>query len=671
MTEPLPTTHLLTPWSDKIDKQCPWPEYPRPQMVRGNWQNLNGAWNYAILPTEASAPEQFDGEILVPYPVESVLSGVQKSVGPENKVWYQRSFTVASLTHGNRLWLHFGAVDWHTQVWINGQMVGEHKGGYLPFQFDITDALVEGEQTITVAVWDPTDTKSYPRGKQVLHPEGIWYTPVTGIWQTVWLEVAAANGISSVKVEGDLETESAVITVNSYAGSQKLRVVVQAVLDGMVVGTASGWPNEPMQMTLDAVRPWSPENPALYDLQVKLMQDEKLIDEVQSYFALRTVERRRDANGVLRMYLNGNPCFMIGPLDQGWWPDGLYIPATDEALRFDVAATLELGYNMARKHIKVEPERWYYWCDKLGLMVWQDMPSGFVVGQAIPPGAAEDAVLDEAANAHFLVELDGMIEALRAHPSIVVWVPFNEGWGQHDTNTILERVKNADTTRLVDGPTGWEDRGYGDMIDMHNYPGPGMFEVMESRISVLGEFGGLAYAVPGHLWWDHNFGYRSFGTREELVRQYIRLMKRLCWLKSQGLSAAVYTQTTDVEGEINGLLTYDRAIWKLLPEEIAVWHQRVIECDDTFKRCSMEIKWDSSTGLVELDPDAFFYPHLECEGAGKVMLNGQVFAELSEGKHSIGFSIDQHNMLVNGANTWQLEGELRGVQLVDICPEAE
>ncbi|MHB1463374.1 MAG: hypothetical protein ACYC1M_18960 [Armatimonadota bacterium] len=249
------------------------------------------------------------------------------------------------------------------------------------------------------------------------------------------------------------------------------------------------------------------------------------------------------------------------------------------------------------------------------------------------------------------------------------YAPFNEGWGQHDTNTILQRVKNADTTRLVDGPTGWEDRGYGDMIDMHNYPGPGMFEVMESRVSVLGEFGGLAFAVPGHLWWGHNFGYRSFGTREELVRQYIRLMKRLCWLKSQGLSAAVYTQTTDVEGEINGLLTYDRAIWKLLPEEIAVWHQRVIECDDQFVRCAKEIKWDGTTGLVELDPDDFFYPHLECEGAGKVMLNGQVFAELTEGKHCIGFSIDQHNMLLNGSNTWQLEGELRNVQLVDICPE--
>lgn len=668
MTEPLPTTHMMTPWSDQIDKQCPWPEYPRPQMVRGNWQNLNGPWNYAILPAEAPEPTQFDGQILVPFPVESVLSGVQKNVGPENKIWYQRKLVVDA-PNNDRTWLHFGAVDWHSQVWVNGQLVGEHKGGYLPFQFDITDALQAGEQTITVAAWDPTDTKSYPRGKQVLHPEGIWYTPVTGIWQTVWLEQVPSSGISSVVVEGDLETETAAITVNSYASSQKLRVVVQATLDGAVVGTASGWPNEPVQMSLDAVRPWSPENPALYDISVKLMLDGKLIDEVQSYFALRTIERRRDANGVLRMFLNGSPYFMIGPLDQGWWPDGLYIAATDDALRFDVEATQKLGYNMARKHIKVEPERWYYWCDKLGLMVWQDMPSGFVVGQAIPPRAVEDTVLDDAATSNFLIELDGMVEALKAHPCIVCWVPFNEGWGQHDTNAILQRVKNADPTRLVNGPSGWEDRGYGDMIDMHNYPGPGMFEVMESRISVLGEFGGLAFSVPGHLWWDRNFGYRSFGTREDLVRQYIRLMKRVYWLKSQGLAAAVYTQTTDVEGEINGLLTYDRAVWKLLPEEIEPWHNRIVERNEDFVRCPITINGDSKCGSVEIDPDALFFPHLECEGSGKIMLNDKLFAELSAGKHCIGFSIDQHNMLASGSNTLQLEGEFINVQLVDIRPE--
>ncbi len=668
MTEPLHTTHMLTPWSEKIDKQCPWPEYPRPHMVRGNWQNLNGYWNYAITSADAAMPTQFDGQIVVPFAVESLLSGVQKRVGPEDKLWYQRNVTVAAPKDSERLWLNFDAVDWHAQVWVNGQFVGEHKGAYLPFKFDITELLVEGEQTITVGVWDPSDTKSYPRGKQKIHPEGCFYTTVTGIWQTVWMEKVDARGIADLKVEGNLDSECAVATVLCSDMSQKLRVVAQAKLDGQVVGTASGWPNEPIQISLDAVKPWSPESPTLYDLDVKLCDGDELVDEVTSYFALRTIERRSDANGVQRMYLNGNPCFMIGPLDQGWWPDGLHTPPCDEAMRYDIEVTKQLGMTMARKHIKVEPERWYYWCDKLGLMVWQDMPSGFVGNEAFPPGQKEDAVFGEEAAAHFLVELDGMVEKLKFHPSIIVWVPFNEAWGQHDTNDILMRVKKADPTRLVDGPSGWEDRGYGDLKDMHNYPGPAMFPVLDNRISVLGEYGGLAYSVPGHLWWDNNFGYREFNSREDLVRQYIRLTKRLCLLKSKGLAAAVYTQTTDVEGEINGLMTYDRIITKFLPEEIVPWHEHVINKDDSFTQSSIDISWSGSEGSVELDPDAFFIPRLECEGAGKIMLNGKVFAELPEGKHSIDFSLDQHNMLTAGVNAWQVEGSISNIVLLDVKP---
>ncbi len=508
---------LVTRFAADVDPAAPWPEYPRPQLVRENWLNLNGPWDYAITPKSALAPTEWNGEILVPFCIESTLSGVRQRVDATETLWYHRQFTIPEDWPRERLLLHFGAVDWESHVWIDGIPVGEHRGGYDPFTFDITDALGEnwaGEHSIIVSVWDPTDEGVQPRGKQVEEPEGIWYTPVTGIWQTVWLEPVGQVHVSSMDFVTDIKLGTVEIEFTTDVHHLPGEVIffnIQALDGGRVISESQAdfpWPeqmveqinggipaegNRDAQVVILAPKLWSPDSPFLYDLVVTITDAEgNELDRLTSYFGMREIEMRPDEHGVPRMFLNGEPVFQYGPLDQGWWPDGLYTAPTDEALRYDIEVTRQLGFNMARKHVKVEPDRWYYWADKLGLLVWQDMPSGMgrSRNQHVGPEQPVDAVLTAAERDQYRIELAAMMDALQPHPCIVVWVPFNEGWGQHDTNDVLRWTMDRDPTRLVGGPSGWIDRGFGHLKDMHSYPGPGMFPAMGDRITVLGEYGG-------------------------------------------------------------------------------------------------------------------------------------------------------------------------------------
>jgi hypothetical protein len=530
-------------------------------MVRAGWMTLNGLWDYAVRPKAEDKPQQWDGKILVPFAVESALSGVKKSVTPEQRLWYRRTFKTPTLPENGRLLLHFGAVDWQCTAWVNGREIGRHEGGYDPFSFDITDALskVEGENEIVVAVWDPTDAGDQPRGKQVRRPQGIWYTPVTGIWQTVWLEPVPRNHIRSLKITTDIDRGIVSVTADA-AGAGQVRV---SASDGDTTFQAEGQVGEAVELKIENPKLWSPDAPHLYDLKVQLLADGQAVDVVDSYAGLRKIEVRKDADGLNRLVLNNEVLFQYGPLDQGWWPDGLYTPATDEALKYDIEMTKKLGMNMARKHVKYEPARWYYWCDKLGLLVWQDMPSG-------------NADRSEDGRANYRRELKAMVDALHNHPCIVMWVPFNEGWGQHDTREVVAWLEGYDPTRPVNEASGWHDRGSGAVSDMHSYPGPGVRPAEENRVVVLGEFGGLGMPVRGHTWQDEeNWGYVSYDTEEKLTAAYANLLQRMRLLIGQGLSAAVYTQTSDVESEVNGLMTYDRERVKMDVERIVAAAERL------------------------------------------------------------------------------------------------
>jgi hypothetical protein len=570
---------LMTKWGKELKAESVHPEYPRPQMERTSWLNLNGLWDYAITTREAPRPEKFDGQILVPFCVESALSGVGKKLLPTEALWYRRTINSSKLPKGERFLLHFQAVDFEATLFINGKEVGKHLGGNTPFSFDVSKYLdmSKGDQEIVLRVWDPTDTGSQPRGKQVLRPSGIFYTAVSGIWQTVWLEAVPNTFISRLKIVPDVDESCVRVTV-SLDGTTTGEDLISVEIPG--INTESGKADQPIKVTIPDPKLWSPDSPHLYSLNISLKRKETKLDTVKSYFGLRKISFAPDATGKLRMLLNNRPLFQYGPLDQGWWPDGLLTPPSDEAMAFDLKYLKQVGFNMLRKHIKVEPARLYYHCDQLGLLVWQDMPSGMRDGarQHVQPGQKNEAVFTEAEKKQFRQELKEMIDHLHNFSCIVVWVPFNEGWGQHDTNDVLKWVIDYDNTRLVDGPSGWEDRGYGHLKDMHNYPGPNMFPLLTDRVSVLGEFGGLGLPIEKHLWQNRdNWGYQTYKTRDELKSNYERLMLRLHPLIGQGLAAAVYTQTTDVEGEVNGLLTYDRAESKIEPELLARWHRRLYE----------------------------------------------------------------------------------------------
>lgn len=564
---------LPSRWRAQVSAEHPHPEYPRPQMVRAEWLDLNGRWDYAIRPKEEERPESLEGRILVPFPVESSLSGVQKSVGPEQRLWYRRRMEIPAAWMQRRILLHFGAVDRETMVWVNGRFIGEHRGGYDAFSFDITSALERsGSQEILLAVWDPTDAGDQPRGKQVRNPRGIWYTPTTGIWQTVWLEPVPTVSIDRVKIVPDARAGSFSVTIRTRGDAAGHRVAIGIREQGRVVARASGEPGSPVTLRVPAPKLWSPDSPFLYDMDVELMKGDAVVDRVTGYAGLRSIALCSDAGGRLRLCLNDKPLFQFGPLDQGFWPDGLYAAPTDEALRYDIEVTRRLGFNMARKHVKIEPERWYYWCDRLGLLVWQDMPSG---DRSIGKEAADIQRVAQSAR-QFELELERAIDRLYNHPCIVMWVPFNEGWGQYDTARIAGWIKAYDPTRLVDSASGWADRGAGDVRDIHSYPGPEAPPLEDRRAAVLGEFGGLGLPVSGHTWQaEKNWGYRSFKTGEELTEAYLQLIDKLVPLVESGLAAAVYTQTTDVEIEVNGLMTYDSAMIKMDAERISAANRRV------------------------------------------------------------------------------------------------
>ena len=605
--------NIKTEWASKIDPSNPLPEYPRPQMVRKNWVNLNGLWNYAI--TEASA-ESFksEGRILVPYAVESSLSGVGRRITKNDALWYERSFSIPKDWEGKNVLLHFGAVDWQAEVYVNDQQVGEHRGGYDPFSFDITPYLKKsGKQTVKVKVQDASDNGFQPRGKQCIINTGIWYTPVSGIWQTVWLEPVAPAHIENYYVVSDVDKSTMTIEVD--ANTSEGDVVKVAVLEGgqgysaenpssKVIAEARVQ-NGKAEIKIDNMKTWSPDSPYLYGVRLTVTRDGKVVDTVEGYTAMRKISIVKDKslNAYHRMALNNDPLFQFGPLDQGWWPDGLYTAPTDEALKFDVAKTKELGFNMIRKHIKVEPARWYYWCDVYGMLVWQDMPCIADHSRKQVPARDKEVVEVSAAKwshdsflggtycdiplewkSNFYREWTNIINAFKNFQCIVVWVPFNESWGQFDTPAVVKMTRELDPTRLVNPASGGNfdfscgAEGYGDIIDVHHYPCPAMNFFDRKFVNVLGEYGGIGLPVEGHTWnIDRKWGYG--GTKkdsEEVMTIYEQYLDMLKVFVSTGCAAAVYTQTTDVEGEVNGLMTYDRKVIKVDIPRIAKGNKSVI-----------------------------------------------------------------------------------------------
>jgi len=562
---------LATPWAANLQPHAVHTEYPRPQMVRAGFMNLNGLWQYAITGKD-DQPKFYDGKILVPFPIESSLSGVGKRISPEQALWYRLEADTPKLAEGERLLLHFGAVDWEATVFVNGQEAGKHRGGYDPFTFEITDKLKADRPTtrIEVKVVDPTDAGTQPRGKQIRKPHGIWYTPVTGIWQTVWLEKVPASFIESLDVVPDLDKSEVQVTAQ-VAGDAK-RIRVRVFESNKEIAAGEGEAGRPIHIKLDAPLLWTPDSPHLHDLRVELLEESNPIDFVRSYFGMRKISLAKDADGITRLQLNGKFLFQYGPLDQGYWPDGLYTAPSETAMVYDLQATKNLGFNMVRKHVKVEPARWYYHCDRLGLLVWQDMPSGDRYISAEEP----DIERTKESAEQFEEEWTSIIKSLKHFPSIVMWVPFNEGWGQYDTERIAKLTKQLDPTRLVNSVSGWADRGVGDVHDVHIYPGPGMPPPSDDRALVLGEFGGLGLPVEQHTWQaKDNWGYRSFTSSAALNDAYHQLVLRLRPLIGKGLSAAVYTQTTDVEIEVNGLMTYDRMLMKFDQRRMAEAHKKL------------------------------------------------------------------------------------------------
>ena len=578
---------ILTSYAAKVDPQLPLPEYPRPQLVRSTWLNLNGQWQYSISAASVQAiPTTYEGRILVPFAVESALSGVGKTVGKDNALWYQRSVTVPATFKNKRTLLHFGAVDWQCDVFVNGKKVGDHKGGYDPFSIDITSALTKsGNQQIAVRVWDPSDEGPQPRGKQVKNPNGIWYTPVTGIWQTVWLEAVPQSYISNIKQTPDID--KSVINVlaqveNAQPGDQ---LVIAAYKGAEKIAEQTVAPGTEVALSIPGAELWSPKNPFLYDLKVSLLQNNKKTDDVSCYFAMRKISVGNDNNGIQRMLLNNEFVFQYGPLDQGWWPDGLYTAPTDEALKYDIEQTKAMGFNMIRKHVKVEPARWYNYCDRLGMLVWQDMPSGDLGNHWEPRpgvfGRATDKNRTAESEAIYRSEWKAIMEDLQPFPCIVVWVPFNEGWGQFKTKDIVQVTQQQDPSRLVNSASGGNFEPVGHIVDLHNYPEPLMPDPVlfgSKQILVLGEFGGLGLPVEGHTWQQkNNWGYQSFKNNDDLLKRYEEFVSRIPALIKSGLSAAVYTQTTDVEVETNGLMTYDRKVMKMPADRLNSIHSKLYQ----------------------------------------------------------------------------------------------
>ncbi|MBQ8838163.1 MAG: beta-galactosidase [Bacteroidales bacterium] len=605
---------ISSPWAAEVDPSSPHPEYPRPQMVRSEWMNLNGLWDYAVTPSSSETFEP-EGSILVPFPMESSLSGVGRRLDKGETLWYEREFVIPRKWKGSPLLLHFGAVDWAAEVYVNGHRVGEHKGGYDPFTFDISPYLNRSSrQTLRVKVRDATDNGFQPRGKQCIIQSGIWYTPVSGIWQTVWLEPVPESYVTGYYAVSDIAEGT--VSFDVKAQTDEGDVIKVALLEGGVGYSAQKPSQSPVAegiiedgrvvLKVPDMKTWSPDSPYLYGVKVWIEREGQVIDSIDGYTAMRKVSVVNDCtmNHYRRIALNDEALFNFGPLDQGWWPDGLYTAPTDEALKFDILKTKEMGFNMIRKHIKVEPARWYWYCDLYGLMVWQDMPCiGDYGGDVMP--ARDEEVRKANSNRwsgdsmfygtycdipqewkdNYYAEWGRIIDALKCFQSIVVWVPFNEAWGQFDTPDVVRFTRQADPTRLINAASGGNfdfsegTDGFGDILDVHHYPCPAM-NVFEGRVvNVIGEYGGIGFPVEGHTWdsdrkWGYGGNRKSLEDVMTLYETYLEMLKAFI---QTGCAAAVYTQTTDVEGEVNGLMTYDRAVIKVDVPRISAANKEVIE----------------------------------------------------------------------------------------------
>ena len=562
---------ILTKWTSDVDPLKPWLQYPRPDMVRNAWMNLNGLWNYAIT-RKGMKPEKWDGTILVPFPIESAVSGVRKRVSENENLWYKRDFIIPNVWNKKHILLNFEACDWETRIWVDGKEVGTHMGGYDPFTFDITQSIGDKKiHELLVCVWDPTDKGTQPRGKQVSSPGSIWYTPTTGIWQTVWIEPVNESYISSFRTVTN--TNGTIIFKSDVKNGAEGSLSFIVKKEGKTIATATG--NTDNEITVQIKDPilWSPDRPFLYDISIELKKNNKIVDRVKSYTGIRKISIGKTSDGFTRMLLNNDFVYQNGPLDQGFWPDGIYTPPTEDAMVYDLRMTKKMGFNMLRKHVKVENRIFYYWCDKLGIIVWQDMPSGDVSIGGIQP----DINKSKEATEQYEFELRRMIETKYNHPSIIMWVPFNEGWGQFETGRITQLIADYDPTRLVNSSSGWTDRGTGNINDIHHYPDPIVQPAEEKRAIVLGEFGGLGLPVQGHTWELKNWGYRNMEDSLQLLKKYESYYDQINkFVNENGLSATIYTQTTDVETETNGLMTYDRKINKMGVENVFKANHKVV-----------------------------------------------------------------------------------------------
>ena len=592
---------IMSQWAKTVNPDNVWQEYPRPQFERTEWKNLNGLWDYAILKTNQIQPKRYQGKILVPFSFESALSGVGKKIKPEDKMWYRKNFELPKNWSGKDVVIHFEAVDYKSAIWVNDIFVGSHKGGFDRFSFNITPYLKpNGIQKIVLAVEDATNFSSQPRGKQQINPSGIYYTPVSGIWQTVWLEALSPEAyLQEVKTTTNIDENTVtLIPMTNKNLVPGYTVRTNLFFKGEKVASGETKPNIPINLKIETPQLWSPDHPHLYDVKMSLVNPSgTVIDQVDSYFGMRKISLG-DHKGVKYLFLNNQPLFHYGPLDQGWWPDGLLTPPSDQAMKYDIEMTKAMGFNMIRKHVKIEPDRWYYHCDKLGIMVWQDMPSynrlTLKAAQEMKKTKRKDRIYNALERIHqedadlnrsskdatqFEFELRRMVDIHYNAPSIVMWVPFNEGWGQYDTCRIADFIKNLDPSRLVNPTSGWTLRPCGDIYDIHTYhvdltvPPTAL-----DRATVVGEFGGIGYPVEKNLWNPEmrNWGYQTYYSPEELLKNYIYKFDQIVEMKEKnGLSAAVYTQTTDVEGEINGLMTYDRKVTKIPATTIKELHDKL------------------------------------------------------------------------------------------------
>lgn len=559
---------LSTRWAADVDPDAPLPEYPRPEMQRHagavpeapSWSSLNGRWSYAVTSRSASRPTRWDGEIVVPFAIESALSRVQRPLLPADRLWYRRTFMVPATWDAGRVLLHFGAVDWHCCVWCNGKAVGVHTGGFDPFVFDITEAIGAGDNELLVAVWDPTNKGHQPRGKQTLARRRVFYSAVSGIWQPVWIESVPRTHIAGLEIEQDTTMFRVTARVANAGAATPVSIALRRAGGGRPVAAAETVPGRPAQ--LDPARPrlWSPADPYLYEIEASVYGD-----SVSTCAGLRTFGIERGDRGRGRLTLNGEPIFHLAPLDQGYWPDGLYTAPTDAALRHDVEVTRELGFNATRKHLKVEPKRWYAHCDAVGLLVWQDMPNGGIAPFKRP--AWRDVFVDE---------LGAMVTGLRSTTCVAVWVPFNEGWGQWQTARVVERVRHLDPSRLVDAASGWWDKHLGDVASKHRYPRPAMRAAYDGRVEVCTEYGGIGCVVNGHTWPEKRPWSYRMARHASVTNLYTALLDEVDALAGDGLAGAVYTQLTDVEGEVNGLVTYDRESFKIDMNRIAQRNKTLI-----------------------------------------------------------------------------------------------